>query len=72
MQQQLGLVAVVVVALLCCGGMSFGLDLHDASTNKAREDSSKTKLNVLLIVSDDLRPEIGSFGGNAITPRMDE
>ena len=28
-------------------------------------------LNVLLIISDDLRPELGSYGGAAITPHLD-
>ena len=30
------------------------------------------RLNVLLIVSDDLRPEMGCYGGQAITPALDE
>eukprot|EP00056_Hartaetosiga_gracilis_P003909 m.69503 g.69503 ORF g.69503 m.69503 type:complete len:452 (+) comp11631_c0_seq8:61-1416(+) len=30
------------------------------------------KLNVLFLVSDDLRPELGVYGGNAITPNLDK
>ena len=29
------------------------------------------RLNVLLIVSDDLRPELGTYGGEALSPHLD-
>jgi hypothetical protein len=32
---------------------------------------SATKNNVLLLVADDLRPEMGAFGGRALTPHID-
>jgi iduronate 2-sulfatase len=34
--------------------------------------STAAQSNVLLLVADDLRPEVGSFGGGAITPYLDQ
>ena len=34
--------------------------------------ASATRMNVLLLISDDLRPELGCCGGEAITPSLDK
>ena len=41
------------------------------SCTLAATSSPSRKLNVLLIISDDLRPEMGCYGGRAVTPALD-
>ena len=51
-----------------------GLDLSDAvsmAASPAIDNRSGRKPNVLFIISDDLRAELGSYGGKAITPNLD-
>lgn len=36
------------------------------------QPSSASRMNVLFVVSDDLRPELGVYGGSAITPNLDK
>lgn len=56
--------AVVSRSILAGVGVSF------ASESPAPV-SSENRLNVLFIVADDLRPEMGCFGGQAVTPYLD-
>ena len=53
------------VASVCVGMVQeeFGFQLQHALPVEYK--------NVLLIVSDDLRPEMGCYGGEAITPELD-
>ena len=45
----------------------------DAAAGSRRGGVGRPNLNVLLLVADDLRPEIGCFGAaGAVTPRLDE
>ena len=37
-----------------------------------REDNQISRPNILLVVADDLRPQLGLYGGRAQTPHLDE
>ena len=43
-----------------------------AMSDSAADERGPDKPNVLFIAVDDLRPELGCYGKNVITPRMDE
>ena len=55
------------IAIALAIGVSASLLFRDGLA----EDSKSKPLNVLFIISDDLRTEPGCYGGRAITPNID-
>jgi hypothetical protein len=55
--------------MLCPAVLGSSLALAAAAT---APPAAAGRLNVLFIVSDDLRPEMGCYGGKAITPHLDK
>ena len=62
----------MLVAALCALALLLQMTAPAAAKPHAQRGSPKKRLNVLFLISDDLRPELGAYGNPFIkTPNID-